>query len=227
MKSTKNEPRGGRLKAARSIRFVVPFFSMVLSQTMYAATVLTLQVSDLQDRPVVGVVVSAKDSATSTSAPTDKAGKTQIVFAKDLQPGQDVVLVLVKAPSKKLRFFSPWEGSATVPTSDRAIAIVLGVLGDQAALVNPNVVGTLANAVARRVQLSATNGHTSPASTMDALSSVARECQLNPVQVDKAIRGLASGTGIFNSVDKSLGYSAQRYVDVVPRDFVYHGVPSA
>lgn len=89
------------------------------------ATTVYLQVSDVHDQPMSGVILSTKTTG-STSPPSDVAGKTQITLNGSVQPGDAVVLVLVRAPRPGMRFYTPWEGFATVPKPSDAIPVVLG-----------------------------------------------------------------------------------------------------
>ena len=96
---------------------------------------VAVQVSDLHDRPMTGVVLSVSGNG-STGAATDVAGKTQIVLPQGTQPGDSVILILVQTIPKNLIFFSPWEGRAIVPKPQGFIGVVLGARGDTAALKN-------------------------------------------------------------------------------------------
>lgn len=198
----------------------VGLFALLLALThpAIAATTLMLQVSDLHDRPLANVIVSAKANS-ATSAPTDIAGKTRIELSEDIQPGQTVGLILVKAPFKDLRFFSPWEGFAIVPMANQAITIVLGVLGDKAALMNPNVVSTMAEKIASETRTigelykdAAGRTGSRPSASKIALKAVSGQYDLDPVEVDQAIRALSKGTGSFTGVPSNQMKSAKRYV---------------
>jgi hypothetical protein len=162
--------------------------SAALCFSMQAGTtVLTIQVSDPNDAPIPGVVLSTKLSST-TSAATDVAGKTQIVLQQQLQPGDQVPLVLVRAPSPNLIMFAPWEGRATVPRLFN-IEVVLAAPGNLKALNNKHVVESLASAV-----VSNAKGQQSAMSQKDlavSLQSVARKAGVDPSALDQSFRKLA------------------------------------
>ena len=107
---------------------------------------IPIHVSDLRDRPITGAVLSAKNGG-STSAPSDIAGKTQVQLPQGLQVGDELALVLVRSKPTNLQFYSPWQGRATVPKPPGFIEVVLGVLGDIAALENPEVVASIAGEI--------------------------------------------------------------------------------
>ncbi|MBV8832674.1 MAG: hypothetical protein JO108_26025 [Acidobacteriaceae bacterium] len=146
--------------------------------------ILPVQVSDAADRPVPHVILSAKGDST-TSAPTDKSGKTHIALPATFSPGSQVALVLVESPSPQYRFLSPWEGRAVVPAHD-AVEIVLGVPGDPGALNNPQVRQSLRNAI--NAKAAASPG---PNAEDKAANNIAAEIGLNPTQVMKKLQETA------------------------------------
>ena len=103
-----------------------------------------IQVSDYHERPIEGAILSGKASGTSTSRPTDLAGKTQIIPPPGAQPGDALPLTLVKAPSPKMIIMSPFEGHATIPRSPWFVEVILGEPGDTWALKDERVVSTWA-----------------------------------------------------------------------------------
>ena len=190
---------------------------MLAPSPIYASTLLNLQVSDFNDRPLTGVIVSTKVGG-SASAPTDIAGKPQIAIADDVQPGSSVALILVKAKSAKLRFFSPWEGVAIMPRPNEPILIILGSLGDVGSLHNAAVVGTLADAITQRARLGGDDSHASLSQQLNSLKSVSDECGLDAEAVDKAIRKLAKQLGSFEGSNSVNMKSADGYVGVMPNE---------
>ena len=180
----------------------------------YSATLL-LQVCDVRDQPMSGVVLTAKSSG-STSPPTDVAGKTQIMLLPNLLPGEPVSLVLVRAPRAGLQIYSPWEGSATIPNPNYALAVVLGSRGDRAALENRRVTDSLAEAVLKKQENhlpAGAFGRAMPSKRkgLNALSDVSMDAGLDPLQVDDAIRKWAD-----NPVPKGESGAFTRYVKVMP-----------
>jgi len=103
-----------------------------------------IQVSDYHERPIPGAILSGKAAGTSTSKPTDLAGKTQIIPPPGAQPGDPLPLTLVKAPSPKMIIMSPFEGHATIPKSPWFVEVILGEPGDTWALKDERVVSTWA-----------------------------------------------------------------------------------
>ena len=103
-----------------------------------------IQVSDYQERPIQGAILSGKGPGTSTSAPTDLSGKTQVIPPPGAQPGDPLSLSLVKAPNSKMIIMSPFEGHATVPKSPWFVEVILGEPGDSWALKDERVVSTWA-----------------------------------------------------------------------------------
>lgn len=103
-----------------------------------------IQVSDYHERPIESVILSGKGAGTSTSRPTDLAGKTQIIPPPGAQPGDPLPLTLVKAPNPKMIIMSPFEGRATIPRSPWFVEVILGEPGDTWALKDERVVSTWA-----------------------------------------------------------------------------------
>jgi hypothetical protein len=180
----------------------------------WGATTLYLQVSDVHDEPMRGVVLSAKSSG-SVSPPTDVAGKTQITVQGTLQPGDDVVLVLVRAPHPGMRFYTPWEGFATIPKPTGAIPVVLGAPGDRMSLDNASVRVSLANAVldANAKSVPPPLAYPLPKNTRSykALYTVSTAVGLDPLEVDDAIRRSEEWTK-----NETASHTLKRYVEVMP-----------
>ena len=92
----------------------------------------------------MGTIVSGKGPGTSTSKPTDLAGKTQIIAPPGAQPGDSLPLTLVKAPDPKMIIMSPFEGRATIPKQPWFIEVILGEPGSPWALKDERVVSSWA-----------------------------------------------------------------------------------
>ena len=153
-----------------------------------AGTILTIQVSTTKDLPIQGVILSSKVGS-STSAPTDVAGKTQIVLTQEVQPGDQVPLVLVHAPSPNLIMFAPFEGRAVIPKLFN-VEVVLATRGDLQALTDKRVVVSLAAAVNSGAKNS--QGSASPTDVWTSLQSVSKATGIDPLKLDTAIRGMAA-----------------------------------
>jgi hypothetical protein len=197
--------------------------AQIASQVEFA--VLFLQVSDYHDRPIAGVVLSAKGTG-STSKPTDVAGKTQLVLQQRTQPGGDVFLILVRAPSKNLMFFSPWHGHATVPSSGGFIDVVLGVPGTAAALSNTRVVQSVAVAIN---EMNASKGPPDDVRQRN-LQEVSKELGLGAAQVDRGIRAWAESATTPRQKQiaaEYLGLGARRPISVGKTESIAFKAPSA
>ena len=153
-----------------------------------------IQVSDYHERPIQGAILSGKAAGTSTSRPTDLAGKTQIILPPGAQPGDPLPLTLVKAPSPKMIVMSPFEGHATIPKSPWFVEVILGEPGDRWALKDERVVSTWARALVETYQVEKTERHRVEWSPEVALSDLASASGFTPDQVDHAIHTMYDDT---------------------------------
>lgn len=78
--------------------------------------VLVVHVSDPGGRNIFRVVLSTTGDS-STSPPTDIAGKTRIRLAPQTRAGSEITLQIIKAP-QDLVFISPWNQRVTVRSFD-------------------------------------------------------------------------------------------------------------
>jgi len=163
-----------------NIIFMACYCARAESQTVM------IQVLDVHDHPVPGAILSAEGNG-STSAPTDRAGKTQIVLPLP-QPGDVLPLILV-TPKSPMRILSPWKGRGTVPKPFGFVEVVLGRAGDVAALQNPAVVWSMAAAVVETKKEICETCATQVTADQ-ALKRVAAEVELDPSRVDAAVRKL-------------------------------------
>lgn len=152
-----------------------------------SAQTVAIQVSDVHDRPIAGAILTTKGNG-STGSPTDAAGKTQVQLPKGLQTGDELALVLVKIKPPNFRFLSPWQGRAIVPKPTGFVDIVLGVIGDKAALGNPRVVSSLAAEIHRQNKLTPDDR----GERKRTLRAVSREAGFSAADVDSAIRTMES-----------------------------------
>jgi hypothetical protein len=178
-----------------------------------AKSVISLQVSDYRDRPIMGVVLSVRNNG-SLSHPTDVAGKTEIIIPQKIQPGERIALLLVAVPSKDLQFLAPWEGRATVPQPTDSIEVVLGKVGDPVVLTNSRVLASLAESVN-------SNGDASPVEnfsverSLNALKRIADTLIIDPSTIDSAIRNWAK-----SSKDSKLNDTKSKYLANLPANAV-------
>ena len=124
---------------------------LLISHLLHAQSLL-VEVLDVHDHPLKNIVLTAGGNS-STSSPSDVAGKTQILLPQGTKPGDPVVLILVPPP-KSFMMFSPWEGRTTMPVPPNFLTVVLGARGDLAALQNNKVlVGMLNSIVAKNERI--------------------------------------------------------------------------
>jgi hypothetical protein len=160
-----------------------------------------IQVSDYKERPIQGAILSGKASGTSTSRPTDLAGKTQIIPPSGAQPGDPLSLTLVKAPNSKMIIMSPFEGRATIPKAPWYVEVILGEPGDTWALKDERVVSTWAFTLIQaykesHVQID-NDPHRRPppyVSPEVARSNLASAAGFTPEQIDHAIHSMYNDT---------------------------------
>lgn len=146
--------------------------------------IVALQVSDYHSQPIPATIISGKGPGTSTSQPTDIAGKTQIVIPSLLQPGDPLPLILVRAPNPQMKMMSPFEGRATIPRPPGFVEVILGVPGDPWLLRDKRVVWSLTSAI---VQLNAVSNQREA-----NLEQVALYAGYTPNELNQKIRSLAS-----------------------------------
>ena len=164
---------------------------------------LWVQVSDPLGQPILGVVLSATGPS-STGPPTgtaeqaaDVAGKIRIKLASSTRPGDEVELIIVKAP-QDLVFISPWNQRVTVPCFDnntRCVAkVVLAERGSRMLLEYPPA----QSAMAARVNATNTTwlgrNQSVEEQRRKSLAEVAGAYGYTPEEVDRAIRSLRNQT---------------------------------
>src|SRR5690348_16096670 len=98
--------------------------------------VLVLHVVDTQGKAISGVILTVGGDS-STSSPTNRAGRTRIKLAPQSKPGSEVALVIVRA-NWDLVFISPWNGRIIIPPfqdkPENVVEIVLAQRGDRVLL---------------------------------------------------------------------------------------------
>jgi hypothetical protein len=154
-----------------------------------------IQVSDYHEHPILGTILSGKGSGTSTSKPTDLAGKTQIIPPPGAQSGDPFPLTLVKAPNPKMIIMSPFEGRATIPKPPWFIEVILGEPGDTWALKDERVVSSWAITLLAAYKAEQSPPSPGSSSSLEAnLSRVASAAGFTPEQIDHAIHSLYNDT---------------------------------
>jgi hypothetical protein len=175
-----------RSNSRRSLLVLLNALLLVCCTVPASSQIVAIQVSDLKDRPVAHAILSTKGSG-STSAPTDIAGKTQVQLPTGIQVGDELALVLVNSGPKPLRILSPWQGRAVVPRPQGFIEVVLGQVGDRAALENHKVLAALAAEVLEK-------NKQDPGDFIQRqyiLESVSYNAGFKAAEVDAAIREVA------------------------------------
>ncbi len=155
--------------------------------------ILVVHVSNAQERPIKGVVLSTRGDG-STGPPTTREGKTRIVLAPDTKPGDWVSLQVVTGPGD-LVFVSPWDSRVIVPPfeneSDNFASIVLAERGDRALLENPKPLAARINAELYPKSMSE---EITEERRQEARALVASEYGLEADDVDIAIRAWGEKT---------------------------------
>jgi hypothetical protein len=102
--------------------FFILFVFFLCQPNLHAEEgILALHVSNTESESIAGVVLTTKGVG-STSAPTDRSGKSRIRLSGDTKPGDWVSLQIVKTNRTDTDwvFISPWNGQAIVPPFERA-----------------------------------------------------------------------------------------------------------
>ena len=165
--------------------------------------ILVLHVTDLEGKPIAGVVLTAAGDS-SVSAPTEVtkhateiSGKARIRLAKSTRPGDPVDLVLVRAP-QDLIFISPWSGHVTVPCFENntncVAKVVLAVKGSRELLVNSQAQLAMVSQVNAANALKFGPNPPTEEQRRQNLALAAKAFGFNPEEVDQAIRGLGKKT---------------------------------
>jgi hypothetical protein len=171
-------------RAFRRITFAALIYTCLMPSARSQS--VSVQVSDYHERPIQGAILSGKAPGTSTSRPTDLAGKTQVIPPPSAQPGDPLPLTLVKAPSPKMIIMSPFEGHATIPKAPWFVEVILGEPGDPWALKDERVVSSWAITLLELNKVE----HAPQAN----LSRVASASGFTPEQIDHAIHSMYNDT---------------------------------
>lgn len=165
-------------------------------------SVLWVQVSNTPGRPISGVVLSAAGPS-STSAPTEVTGTTEvsgkalIKLAGSTRPGDEIELVIVRAPQEQV-FISPWNQRVTIPCFEintRCVAkLVLAERGDRMLLEYPSAQLALAAKVNAANAGGAADDKSPEERRQENLAKVAEAYGYAPEEVDRAIRVLGKKT---------------------------------
>ena len=183
---------------------IQPIISSVLFACLCASASsqsVQIQVSDYHERPIPGTVLGGKSAGTSTSNPTDVAGKTQVIPPPGAQPGDPLSLVLVRAPARTMIIMSPFQGRATIPRAPGFIEVILGERGDSWALRDKRVVWSW---IATLVQMNRTSFP-----PRDNLKKMAEESGFTVEQLDDAISKATSETTDPSRAKLAAEYSKQ------------------
>jgi hypothetical protein len=187
-----------RLRFVRRIIFAALIYTCAISSARSQS--VSIQVSDYHERPIPGTILSGKAPGTSTSRPTDLAGKTQIIAPPGAQPGDPLPLTLVKAPNPNMVIMSPFEGRATIPKSPWFIEVILGEPGNTWALKDERVVSTWAATLIEAYKESHVQVDQSPQPPPPVLTPeasrrlVAAAAGFTPEQIDHAIHSMYNDT---------------------------------
>jgi len=150
--------------------------------------VLVLHVSNLQGRPLPGVVLATMGDG-SSSSPTTRDGKTRIRLAPQTEPGDIVTLQVTQNELRKkaLVFISPWDAQVTVPSfenrSNYFARIRLASWGERALLEKPEAAKAMAQTLVKLLFPSTM----AEIDRKEALTKTAQIFGLDPLKMDKAI----------------------------------------
>ena len=151
--------------------------------------VLFVHVSDPQESPISGVVLSTESLGT-TSPPTDDAGKTRIKLPPQTKPNDSVTLQMVRP--RNLVFISPWDGRTRVPSfdneSENFVSVKLVGRGQKAALQDERVLVTLLKRLNDATPLTSSDMELSEREREENRREVAEEFGLDPSDIDQALR---------------------------------------
>jgi tetratricopeptide (TPR) repeat protein len=166
------------------------------SSTHAEEGVLIVHIANPLQQPISGVVLSTT-GASSTSAPTDVAGKTRIQLAPQTRPGVEVTLQIVRAP-QDLVFISPWNQRITIRSfedeSQNVSEVVLVVRGSRALLEYPQAQLAMAQKVNDANAVKVSGEQPTEEQLQVNLAGVAKSYGLKPEEVDRAIRSLNKKT---------------------------------
>ncbi len=158
-------------------------------------SVLVLQVSSWDERPLKGVVLATKGDGRK-GPPTDDAGKTRIGLAPATKPSHQVTLMIVQTPENKpWRFVSPKDGNVRVPPfeneSNNFVSVWLTEPGNNAALGSIPVLTEVTKQITNAIPGERVSRRES---AEDARSRIlgerAHALGLQPADVENAIRSL-------------------------------------
>jgi Flp pilus assembly protein TadD len=151
--------------------------------------VLVLQVSDLHEQPVAGLILETAGDGSRGMTADD--GKTRIILAPQTQPGDWVTLQIVQKErgEKAWVFISPWNSQVIVPPfenkSDHFFPIRVATKGARELAENPEAARTMAKRREREQRPKSTMAENQPDV---ALTRTAQEFGLPPQKVSKAIQ---------------------------------------
>jgi len=153
---------------------------------------LVVHVSDVQNRPISGVVLGTKGDG-SVGPATGNDGKTRILLAAESQPSDWVSLQIVRVlDGKDLVFISPWDRRATIPPfaneSDNFVPVVLAERGDKLLLTDGKALLALAEKLNTANRPKTLDEVPTEEDRQRVLADIATEHGLEPADIDEAIR---------------------------------------
>ncbi len=151
---------------------------------------LVIQVADIHNQPVAGIVLATKGS--SESGTTDRFGRTRIRLDPQIKVNDWVAIQIVRSPvPKDLVLISPWDAHAQVPPFENEtvnfLPLVVAARGDRALLEN----GKALTAIAAQINKANNPKSKDPdpeEQRRESLDTVAKSFGLTSGDVDKAIR---------------------------------------
>ena len=158
-----------------------------------AAQYMTVNVTDAQDKPIAGVMLSTGGGRAQVKA-TDTKGQTRIQLGPRVRPGSSIGLQITKP--EDLIFISPWDGYVTVPSlqseEENVVRVVLSVRGVRGLLEDPRAALAMASELNRlRSSLGGDGERLTENMWREVLAAVAKRYKLKPEEVEQAIRNWA------------------------------------
>ena len=184
--------------------------------------ILVLQVSDVHQRPIVGLQIATKGDG--GFAVTDRVGKARLRLSPQTKVGSFVSLVIAKAPAgTNPVFVSPWDSRAIVPAfeneSDNFIPIILAERGDKMLLENGAavlaIVNTVLNNDPRRLGPAISERSSKSTAPEPALVRASEKFGLPATQVQATISKWSNDPLVWKSIALTVGFEGSSFTTVL------------
>jgi tetratricopeptide (TPR) repeat protein len=155
--------------------------------------ILVIHISNAEDEPVAGVVLSNKGDGTR-SAPSDSAGVTRLDLPRGTRPSDWVHLQVLKGTEGNDNWIliSPWDGRVAVPLfdnkPDRFVSVVVVRKFDKRLLATSKFITTITANVLNELSPKTSDETITDEQRRAVLVEQAKTYGLEPDAIDKAIR---------------------------------------